>query len=142
MPFKDLIEQLAYRLGIKEIRPDAQGEYRFVFDRELMVYCAQAGRALLLRGVIGKRSGTARDAADQLQTLLRQNLARLKEQQEVMSLASDTDEFILYRLLPLETTRIDDLEQALGGYLNHLEFWRHTFTGAIRRGPALPLLFP
>ena len=142
MLFDDSMQQLARRLGLDELRPDARGEYSLVFDDELAVHCVQVGKSLLLHGSIGQRPASPREAEDKLKALLRHSLAAMKVQPEIVSLEPAAGEFVLHRTLVLETARIEHLEQALGDYLNRLEHWRRIFTGMVQRGPALPLLFP
>ncbi|MGB2680637.1 MAG: CesT family type III secretion system chaperone [Candidatus Competibacter sp.] len=144
MHFNEAMRQLAERLGLEELRPDASGEYALFFDDTLEVRCASMGKSLRLRGSIGKRSASSPEAEGQMKTLLRHSLARMKDRPEIVSLDAATGEFILHRVLALEQLRIESLEQALGDYLNRLEYWRDLFDGTAtaRRGPALTLLFP
>lgn len=142
MRFDDSMQQLARRLGLDELRPDARGEYSLVFDDELEVRCVQLGKSLLLRGSIGRRPASPQEAEDKLKTLLRHSLAAMKAQPEIVSLEPVGDGCVLHRTLVLETARIEHLEQALGDFLNRLEYWRRLFAGMVRRGPVLPLLFP
>lgn len=141
MHFNDSMQQLAHRLGLDQLRPDARGEYPLVFDDELVVRCVQVGKSLLLCGSIGKRPANPQEAEDKLKTVLRHSLATMKAQSEIVSLEAD-GEFILHRTLAPETAQIEHLEQALGDYLNCLEGWRRIFAGMTRPGPALSLLFP
>jgi len=182
MHFNEAMRQLAERLGLEELRPDASGEYALFFDDTLEVRCASMGKSLRLRGSIGKRAASSPEAEGQMKTLLRHSLARMKDHPEIVSLDAATGkraasspeaegqmktllrhslarmkdhpeivsldaatgEFILHRVLALEQLRIESLEQALGDYLNRLEYWRDLFDGTAtaRRGPALTLLFP
>lgn len=144
MNFNEAMRQLAERIGLDELRPDARGECALVFDDELEVRCAPMGKALLLRGSIGKRSASPTEAADQMKTLLRHSLARMKGHPEIVGLDASAGEFTLHRVLALEDSRVEVLERALSDYLNRLEFWRGLFAGTAtaRREPALALLFP
>ncbi|CDI03413.1 hypothetical protein BN873_490022 [Candidatus Competibacter denitrificans Run_A_D11] len=142
MHFNEAMQQLADRIGFDGLRPDPRGEYSLVFDDDLKVRCAPIGKSLLLRGSIGPRATHPPQAEDQLKKLLRHSLATMKDHPEIVSLDPAGDEFILHRTLALEDARIDDLEQALGDYLNRLEYWRRLCGGTARREPALPLLFP
>lgn len=142
MHFNEAMQQLADRIGFDGLRPDPRGEYSLVFDDDLEVRCASIGKSLLLHGSIGKLPARSSEAEDQLKTLLRHSLAMMKQSPEVVSLDAPADEIILHRTLALEDARIDHLEQALGDYLNRLEYWRRLFAGIGRRGPVLPLLFP
>lgn len=142
MHFNEAMQQLANRIGLEGLQPDPRGDYALVFDDELEVRCAPAGRSLLLHGSIGPRATHPPQAEDQLKRLLRHSLATMKDHPEIVSLDPVGDEFILHRTLALDNARIEDLEQALGDYLNRLDYWRRLCGGAARRESALPLLFP
>ena len=142
MHFNEAMQQLADRIGLDGLRPDPRGDYSLVFDDDLEVRCAPAGKSLLLRGSISPRPAHPPQAEERMKTLLRHSLATMKDHPEIVSLDPAGDEFVLHRTLVLDNARIEELEQALSDYLNRLEYWRRLCGGTARREPALPLLFP
>ncbi len=141
MTFTELMQTLATRLDIGDLEPNDQGNYELIFDEALTVQMQAIGRELFFIGTVGALPTDPEEATLRLKKMLQYNLARIRTRPEILCLESNT--FILYRRLPLDS-RIHDVELALEGYVNSLEFWQQAFheSPRVHSAPMFPFMFP
>lgn len=125
MKFLELIEGLGEILKVGPLEPDREGRFNLVFDDRLTVRCFPWGsKEMILSGTVVKVPDNEWQAEDTLKRLLKENLSKLSDPREVLSLERETGEIILYLQIALEGTTVEDLVGILENFVNRLEFWK------------------
>ncbi len=143
----NLLAQWAKRRDLAPPHRNADGKHFLVFDGEFEVALSQQGPTILLETTLATLPSRRDEAEEVLKRLLRLQLAKARSEREVLSLAPDRDQLVLFRTLRAERLTLFEFDAALGGFVNALAFWTEKLgTGdrpALRSGPAAEqILYP
>ena len=141
---ESLLQQFAIRWGLDRLRADQQNRYQLVLDGSLHIRLFQNGPFIYLESGIGSLPDDIPQSEKQLEHLLTQSLARLHRHEETLCLDPNRPELMLFRRLPALSLILEDLEQALEGFANQLEFWRQSQAAPPVQSapPPLHFIFP
>ncbi len=112
---------LSKALSVPSWQPEADGSY-ILHERNRAITMTEAGGQLVISAVAVKRGNRDGKSWIELQkTLLRQLTAKLAHVRETLSL-NDDGELCLHRDVKLASLAARDLTQALGEFLNTLDY--------------------
>lgn len=137
---QQLIAAVAERLGLGTLAPDDGGAYEVVFDGELdLQFVPLEGSLLLIRSRLSSLPPDPAQQAPVLRKLLNWNLAKLREQRELLTIDRTNREVWLYRLVRSDKTDQAALCSLLEEFLNSLEWWRTSESAQAQPAAALPM---
>lgn len=133
---ESLMNDFAARRQLAPLTRDDEGRYRLRVDDRLDILLFQSGSRILLESSLEPVSQD--DPPERLMRILRLQLVSLPELDEVMTLAPEGETLILFKGLSAGTATLNDLEQALEGFINQLERWTRELSQPPRPSPASP----
>jgi hypothetical protein len=141
----DLLARLGERWGLLATNVDGRDLYQLEIDGRFDVTLFQTGGTIMIEASPGTLPAGDGRTGDPLFELLGTHLGELHTREEVLSLALDSMDLILFRRLSRPGLTLDRLEAALEAFVNQLERWTERLTKEDPRmpPPTMPyLLFP
>ena len=145
MEFDRLIKAFAEQMGAGDMSPEDGGHYLLTFDGRLNVRCLRAGKEkMIISGKVGELPQDERQTDDFLRRLLHINLARMKNQKEVLSIEPEDGRLILFRPVATEEMSVERIMDIMEGFLENMEFWCDTAGEQPKTAPHpfFPMMFP
>jgi len=144
---ENFLELWASRRQLAPPRRDDEGKHFLVFDGEYEVALSQAGPSIILETQLAELPGRRDEAEEALKRLLRLQLAKARSEREVLSLAPDRDQLVLFRILRSERLNLLGFDAALGEFVNATAFWLERLAPSdkspVRAGPVTErILYP
>jgi hypothetical protein len=141
-----LMLEFASRHGIETAAKDADGRYYLTLDESLQIGVLQNAERVYLEGRIGDLPQDRNVAEELLARALNIHLARLRNNNAVLSIDPQDSGLLLFDQIPLGGLALRRLEAAIGSFANGLAFWRRFIAQdtAPRQTapPPLSILFP
>lgn len=136
--------RFAERWHLGPLAKDAAGCYRLEIDGRLQVALFQNGPHIFIEGLPGPLPDDDHQADERLMTWLEQHLGELQTAEEVLSLAPEGREIVLFRRLAAQGLSLEVLEEALAAFINRLDQWERRLLASPMPAPlATPyLIFP
>ena len=124
MQVDELVKEFAQRLGLDAADAKEDDAWEFVFDDSLPLRISlPGGKRILLSASLAEEPDDD-SVADWYHKLLSLNYLRLSEQRSVLTLDREAKQLLLCRTLPADSIDVDQFSDAVGEFLNSLEFWQ------------------
>lgn len=133
---ESLMNDFAARRQLAPLTRDDEGRYHLRIDDRLDILLFQSGSRILLESSLGPVPQD--DPPERLMRILRLQLASLPELDDALTLEPAGETLILFKSLSTGAATLDDLEQALEGFINQLERWTRELSQQPRPSPASP----
>lgn len=119
----NILEQWTERRQLARPRRDADGKHFFVFDGQFEVALSQSAGSIFVETELTELPKCGDEAEDELVRILKLQLAKARSGREVLSLATDRDRWVLFRILPADGLTLRDFDTAVGDFVNAAAFW-------------------
>lgn len=135
---RQLLDAFAARWNLGPPSMDEQGRYRLEVDGWLEIRLFQNGGALFLEGSPGRLGPDDPERDDWIARILRTHLRDLRDREEVLTLAPEGDQLILFRRLQVAHLTPDRLEEVIEAFINQLERWTRELSQPASSAPTSP----
>ncbi len=140
---ESLYSQLAAKLKVPALRPDAQGRVTLDFvDGPPIVLAIPARGQLYAEAELERLPARPSDTEALMRRLLGRSLGTLRERPEVLALDGDGQRLILYRRFDIDALSFADFEADFTEFLDQVERWKASSAPARPIGPASLMIFP
>jgi hypothetical protein len=138
-----LLAELATRLGVRTLVPDARGRVRLDFADGLAVdlYFPARGQ-MYAEARLEKLPARPDEAEAALRRALRRALAAMRARSEALTLDEEGTALVLWRRFLIDEPSFADFEAELADFLDEADAWRNAPEAPRPVGPMTMMLFP
>lgn len=140
---ESLFAQLAAKLGVPALKPDAQGRVRLDFtDGPAIELVVPARGQLYAEAEIDRLPARPSEAEAMVRRYLGRSLGTMRDRLEVLAVDASGERLVLFRRFDIDTASFADFEADFTEFLDQVEVWKASAAPARPIGPASLMIFP
>ena len=140
---ESLFAQLAGKLGVAALKPDAQGRVRLDFaDLPPIELAVPARGQLYAEAEIGRLPPRPGEAEAMARRYLGRSLGTMRDRLEVLAIDAGGERLVLFRRFDIDSASFADFEADFTEFLDQVEAWKDSAAPARPLGPPSLMIFP
>ena len=140
---ESLFSQLAAKLGVPALKPDAGGRVRLDFaDGPAIELTAPARGQLYAEAEIDRLPQRQTEAEAMLRRYLGRSLGTMRAKLEVLAVDATAERLVLFRRFDIDAASFADFETDFTEFLDQVEAWKASASPSRPIGPASLMIFP
>lgn len=138
-----LFAQLAFKLGVAALKPDAQGRVRLDFaDGPAIELAVPARGQIYAEAEIDRLPPRPSDAEAMMRRYLGRSLGTMRDRLEVLAADASGERLVLFRRFDIDSVSFADFESDFIEFLDQVEAWKASAAPVRPVGPPSLMIFP
>ncbi len=140
---ESLFQQLAAKLGVAALAPDAQGRVRLDFaDLPPIALAMPARGQLYAEAEIDRLPPRPSEAEAMARRYLGRSLGTMRDRQEVLAVDGSGERLVLFRRFDIDSLSFADFEADFAEFLDQVDLWKASSAPARPMAPPSLMIFP